>query len=185
MYYATIVGLYEYDPSIFDDMVVPEELDKDDLIDTILFQNAELGLLYTEPELMKSAITRWSKISQYKWEKWANTLELEYNPIYNKNYTETEAEVVNRDVAQNVMGTDTNKVSAYDDTNFANRTQHSNSTSTTGDEDVLRSLTREGKGNIGVTTTQKLINEERKVAQFNIYDNISEDFRHRFCIMVY
>lgn len=185
MYYISILGLYEYDSTIFDDMVLPENVDKDDVIDTILFQNAELGLLYTDPVIMKKAITRWSKTAQYKWDKLANTLELEYNPIFNKNYSETEAEIVNRDVAQNVMGTITNKVSAYDDSNFANREQNANSTSSTGDEDVLRSLTREGKGNIGVTTTQKLITDERKVADFNIYDVISRDFRHRFCIMVY
>ena len=185
MYKLTITGLYEYDPTIFDDIVLPENIDKDELIDTILFQNAELGLLYTEPVMMKRAITRWSKISQYKWEKLANTLEFEYNPIYNKMYTETETETVARDNSINASGTDTNKVSAYNDSDFANREQNSATSESTQDEDIERTLERVGQGNIGVTTTQKLIMDERKVADFNIYDTISEDFRHRFCIMVY
>ena len=40
-------------------------------------------------------------------------------------------------------------------------------------------------GNIGVTTTQKLIREQREVDLFNLYDIIIEDFKMRFCILVY
>ena len=40
-------------------------------------------------------------------------------------------------------------------------------------------------GNIGVTTTQKLIREQREVDKFNLYDIIIEDFKMRFCILVY
>ena len=53
------------------------------------------------------------------------------------------------------------------------------------------STTNEGEhelhahGNIGVTTTQKLIREQREVDLFNLYDIIIEDFKMRFCILVY
>lgn len=40
-------------------------------------------------------------------------------------------------------------------------------------------------GNIGVTTTQKLIKEQRAIDLFNLYDIIIEDFKMRFCILVY
>ena len=40
-------------------------------------------------------------------------------------------------------------------------------------------------GNIGVTTTQKLICEQREIDLFNLYDIIIEDFKMRFCILVY
>lgn len=40
-------------------------------------------------------------------------------------------------------------------------------------------------GNIGVTTTQKLIKEQRSIELFNLYDIIIEDFKMRFCILVY
>ena len=42
-----------------------------------------------------------------------------------------------------------------------------------------------GEGNVGVTTTQSMINEQREVVKFNIYDYIIEEFKQRFCIMVY
>ena len=40
-------------------------------------------------------------------------------------------------------------------------------------------------GNIGVTTTQKLIKEQRDIDLFNLYDIIIEDFKMRFCILIY
>lgn len=41
------------------------------------------------------------------------------------------------------------------------------------------------KGNIGVTTTQAMIQEERKVALFEISEFIADDFKGEFCILVY
>ena len=40
-------------------------------------------------------------------------------------------------------------------------------------------------GNIGVTTTQKLIREQRDIDLFNLYDIIIQDFKMRFCILIY
>ena len=40
-------------------------------------------------------------------------------------------------------------------------------------------------GNIGVTSSQDMIRQEREIAEFNIYDRIINDFRMRFCILVY
>ena len=40
-------------------------------------------------------------------------------------------------------------------------------------------------GNIGVTTTQQLIREQREIDLFNLYDIITEDFKMKFCILVY
>lgn len=40
-------------------------------------------------------------------------------------------------------------------------------------------------GNIGVTTTQQMIEQERDIAKFNIYQVILEEFKQRFCLLVY
>ena len=40
-------------------------------------------------------------------------------------------------------------------------------------------------GNIGVTTSQQMIREEREIDLFNIYDQITQDFKRRFCVLVY
>lgn len=46
---------------------------------------------------------------------------------------------------------------------------------------------REGRahGNIGVTTTQQMIQSERETVVFNLYDVIAESFVENFCLMVY
>lgn len=40
-------------------------------------------------------------------------------------------------------------------------------------------------GNIGTVTAQKMIQEEREIAQFNFYHRIINDFKNRFCLLVY
>lgn len=40
-------------------------------------------------------------------------------------------------------------------------------------------------GNIGVTTTQAMIKEERESVLFNVYDFIADSFRRTFCLDVY
>lgn len=40
-------------------------------------------------------------------------------------------------------------------------------------------------GNIGVTTTQQMIQQERDIAQFNIIETIIQDFKKQFCIGIY
>ena len=61
----------------------------------------------------------------------------------------------------------------------------SNNAERSEDENVTRELERTERGNIGVTSTQSLILEQRNVALFNIIDYIIKDFKERFCIMVY
>lgn len=41
------------------------------------------------------------------------------------------------------------------------------------------------EGNIGVMSTQNMINQEREIALFNLMDYIINDFKHAFCIMKY
>ena len=40
-------------------------------------------------------------------------------------------------------------------------------------------------GNIGTVTAQKMIQEQREIAEFNLYDRMINDFKDRFCILVY
>lgn len=49
-------------------------------------------------------------------------------------------------------------------------------------EDVF---TRTEQGNIGVTTTQAMLQEQRKLAEFNFYEYVCEAFKKEFCICIY
>ena len=67
----------------------------------------------------------------------------------------------------------------------------------TGRQDIYRNLKRDTtdtgtikherieKGNIGLTSTQDLISQERQIALFNVMDVIIKDFIKRFCLAIY
>ena len=75
------------------------------------------------------------------------------------------------------------------DSNGTNNENHTESSSGSESGSVNRenTHTRSGRahGNIGVTTTQAMIKEERDVVMFNMYDVIAESFVETFCLMVY
>lgn len=108
---------------------------------------------------------------------------------------------------KNDNSTNTNSVSAYDsdtlkvsdsstneftsiDTNSSENTSSSTGESTLNQSEKntdTGTIQRELRtyGNIGVTTTQAMIEEERKVVQFCIDDYIINSFKRKFCILVY
>lgn len=54
-------------------------------------------------------------------------------------------------------------------------------------EDVAENTEHNGRihGNIGVTTTQQMLQSEREIVQFNIYDFIADSFKNEFCLLIY
>ena len=58
---------------------------------------------------------------------------------------------------------------------------------TTGKETETVVMTHEytKSGNIGVTTTQQMIEAERAVVLFDIYVKIADDFHRAFCLDCY
>lgn len=91
----SIIGLWNYDDTLFDDMALPESVDRDILVKNILLECAELEVLYPDPDFMKLAIEAWSQKMLPTWSSLATTFDLEYNPIWNVDGTETEKETRN------------------------------------------------------------------------------------------
>lgn len=56
---------------------------------------------------------------------------------------------------------------------------------TTSDTDDKTKYERWLRGNYGQTTTQQMIKEEQELAKFIVLDYIINDFKKRFCLMVY
>lgn len=65
-----------------------------------------------------------------------------------------------------------------DETNNVSRETSDNNTGETTHE-------QSETGNIGVTMTQQMISAEREIAVFNIIDFIINDFKERFCLLIY
>ena len=98
-------------------------------------------------------------------------------------------------------------VSAYNETDFTptakdSETQNASSTTSQKDsssvdssesssgntsESEKRSVKRKGEvsGNTGFYTKQKMIEQEREIAMFNIIDHIISSFKNRFCLLIY
>lgn len=69
-------------------------------------------------------------------------------------------------------------VNTGNETNDVSRETNDNNTGETTHEQTET-------GNIGVTMTQQMITAEREIAMFNIIDFIINDFKERFCLLIY
>lgn len=194
----SIAGLYKFNEHLFDDMYIPESLDRDTVVASIIMETEGLEALYVDVPFMMDAIKYWSITMRHKWDKLVASMNFEYNPIWNKDgvriHTEEENKSSERDetVADSTASTSNNFGAGFNTTSgLTNRERDTvqNSGQVKTDDDLKESTKRESKdveqGNIGVTSTQQLIKEEREIADINIYSIIAKDFKHKFCIQVY
>ena len=90
---VSIIGLYNIDDTIFNNMVYPNgftSANQQTTIDEILFECAELEILYPDPEVMQTAIQRWSEAELPSWQRMYDALMETYNPLWNVDATVTE-----------------------------------------------------------------------------------------------
>ena len=87
----TLIGLEQFlEPnSVFDDLILPEGIDLDTLKGSIFLRCQEFELLYPDPEFMRAAVNVWGRKNYWTFDKWVKLINIEYNPLYNKDYYET------------------------------------------------------------------------------------------------
>ena len=182
----SILGLYNYDETIFENMVLPDGVDPETAVDSILFDNAELEIMYPDPEWMKELIGVWSKRELPIWERILNAINQEYNPIENYNRTENVNQTDTGSSSANGGSTDTHKVTGYNSGSFVDQYQDTGTANSSGSSSLNTQRISNIKGNIGVTTSQQMLNQELDVSKrLDIYKYISDSFKNRFCLMVY
>lgn len=217
----SVLGLYNFNSSLFSDMVYPSGFTDDDkqtVVGNILAECAELEVLYPDFDTMKGLIGLWSKLNISVWQRIFTASRLEYNPI--ENYNRTELETISDDHSDTHSGidstsssmsntetnsgtdTNTNSVTSYDSNSpYVHDTSSllhghvvsdssSGSTSLTHGEKIVHDgdITRNNhtSGNIGVTTSQQMLEQEIEVAaKLNVINMIVESFKNRFCLLVY
>ena len=193
-----LATIYNFDHSIFDGVEFPSNISVQDFVDSLLMQCGEMPVLYSSPPLLKSLIRVWSNISQYSWEHLAATLTAEYNPIENydrkEEWEDTSTNTSRYTNSANNTSSGSTKEQVYGYNNLQNPADNSASTSSStsadtsdsaGNSTISGTRTGHAHGNIGVTTTQKMLESERRVAMFNFYDAVIRDFQKRFLIWVY
>jgi hypothetical protein len=179
--FLSILTLNNYDPTVWDGLTVPDGMDKEMLTDYICMECSDLALVYPDLDIMKKAITNWSTIEQPIWQKLYDTTQLEYNPLWNVDATITEDNSGDNENTGNADNTESKK--GFNDGNWADHTKNAANNKNNGKWSEKRSIRR--TGNIGVTSSQQLVREQRDVALFNIYKTIADSFKKRFCLMVY
>ena len=79
----TLIGLYNYDNTIFSELVMPEGIDKDLFVQSLLMQSGEFEVLYPQPDFMKYSIKIWSSKWFRTFAEWLRGTQQRWNPIYN------------------------------------------------------------------------------------------------------
>lgn len=189
----SVLGLYYINPQLFSELASPPDMDKDLLIDNIIAECAELEIIYSDPEFMQKLIGIWSKKELPVWQKLFDTTQFVYNPIWNvdAHIKETETrDLQNRFTGnENADGSNINSKTGFNsnDLVITERDNVNNDVKRNDTSIDSGTITRETErgGNIGVTMTQQLIEAEREVDKFNIYDLICDSFKKRFCLMIY
>lgn len=204
----SILGLYQWNNSIFDDLTLPEELDHETCVWNILESCAELEILFPDPDYMKLSIAQWSASMLPNWQKIVDALIAEYNPIWNKDGKIIDSMsygahsmVFGEDKVTAVTGqrdqTNTHSVAGFNDSQLQNAEQDhavglqatdTNTRQTRTDTSNAHTDTRTvtEQGNIGVTESSAMVRHEVELRQeFNIYQIITSDFKKKYCLMVY
>lgn len=188
-------------------------IDKELVMADIFMSTMSFSVILTNPIVLKFAIGAWSKTCLPKWERLYKTMFYAYQPLENYDRLEVGKDVRTPDLTRGInhdsktistgmsdtTGNIENKTSAFNSPTYSplnygdtkehtedvssgttNRTEQEKETGTDTTDHNLRA-----HGNIGVTSSQQMLMQEREVADFNIYHIISQDFADQFCIQLY
>lgn len=148
----SILGFYNWlqsqdEPDLFRDLVIPETVDKDILVNNILMQAAPFEVVYADPDVMRELIGIWSNSRLVLWNRIEDTWlkAQEFNQLENFDRREDETitnsgtDTSSNTQTRNLAGsdnrtvnlqdqdtrnlTDEHKVSAYDVNNYSPKDQ--------------------------------------------------------------
>lgn len=164
-----------------DDFHLPTGMDADTVKNNLLLETESMEILYPNPVFLKNAIDVWSQERLEVWQKLYDTTQLEYNPL--DNYDRWEESNTSNAGSSSGSSTSTSAATAYNSDDFKDTgkatSEGSSRSNSTG---VYRSHIR---GNIGVVSSQQMIEQSRRVDQFCMTQFIIDDFISRFCVGVY
>lgn len=131
----TILGMETYlkdeNSSLFKDISLPNGINKDLVVDTIILKCAELETFYPDPYYMKAVTEHFFLKKYHTFEEWLRGLEATYNPIENydryEDWTDT--------------GYQVGRTSADTDTKGSNSSKASDTTGVTGSGTTTNTVT--------------------------------------------
>jgi len=209
----TLYGMYEYDPTLFDNMIMPDKFNHDDLVNVLLEKCGDLYTYYQVPSRVKNNITIWSRRMYHQFDRMINAIYQDYDPLENYNRYENSTDTPRETITTTHSGTDervidtklgsttttTNDKAAFDSGAYqaVNKDTATNSGGDTSTEDntfghVITEVNSgdheyslHAHGNIGTTTSAYMLREEMDIRTFDIYNKVAEIFEREFMVQVY
>lgn len=198
----TLQGLHNFtDGAIWDDLVFPEGINKEDVINEIMRQCSEFCLLYPDLDFLKPAIAAWGRKWYFTFEKWYSVINTEYEPLWNLDVhisigddgTKSGGNTGSTSASVNSSGSNVHQNAAYDSDVFkdAEKDTRSDGSSSSGtSSESWNELDKNQheeyrRGNQGVTKSQDMLMDELNVRTWNLYEHIADIFAHEFCITLY
>lgn len=208
-------GFYQFsNKTLFDNIKLYEGFDKQILVDLILQQSGELFPFHQQPAYLQANIENWFSRMYEQFKRSYDALYMEYNPIENydrhEDWSDSESGSVSTsesasasshdstsDSSSNSMTNDisaANQLAGFVPDTASNGTSAGNSSSDTKNQTASASssnrtnlVKHSGRlhGNIGVTTTQQMIESELQLRKYDIYQEIANMFEKEFMTRVY
>lgn len=189
-YKMTLNGLEELatteGTSIFNNITLPEGIDRELLIATIFQRSNEFEVLYADPDYMRNSTTNFFRIWFTTIQKWLEASEVTYNPIENYDRYEDYEGSESGEASGSSSGTNTDKKAAFNSSSFENYEQNTNSGTSGSNFENSNEHTSHIHGNIGVTTATKMLQEHVDFwGGFNVYMAVADLYIREYCLMVY
>lgn len=120
----TLIGMENFlnpEHSVFEELTLPDGIDKDTLIGAIILRCQEFELLYSSPDFMIEAVKVWGMKNYWTFDRWVKLINKQYDPLYNKDYHEEWSETHEGEYSKE----DSGSTSGSDDHTRTDNLQHS------------------------------------------------------------
>lgn len=145
------------------------------LVDSLLVEN-----LLTENDKTLIAMSIFSLFSN-KWNRLYKVLSVEYEPI--ENYNMEESEKTDNTTEQNNDVSNFNSLYGFNSISAVNSDKQDGNETRNGSMNETRTLTRHG--NIGVTTSQQMLESEIQLWEWNFFETVFKDIDTMLTIQTY
>lgn len=161
----TFIGMFEYDSHLFDNLSLPNDIDKDTTILTFLLQYGECPSLYTDVDFVKAALRLWSLKNEDSISRIYEALTAEYNPIHNFDRYEEVSETTDTSETTDYTGSETTGYTGSETTSYTG----SEVTDYTGSETSTHTGS-ETTDYTGSETTSETVegSTENKISAYNV-----------------
>ena len=193
----TLIGLYNYDKSLFDNVILPEGYDKETFINSLLLEHGEKCVLYTDFDFMKVSLGVVSRKWQHEFERIYRALNEDYNPLHNYDRHEEYTDKTERKAGGSVTtnqpqdATEELRVSAYNSASYEpDRKSFTNAGTVKSESENGENgtITHDAHlyGNIGVMTSAAMALEETRLrSENNMYAVVADIFAKELLLQLY